>query len=174
MKKNLFILSAIILLNSCVPICPMVSFNKSSQTGKFIVSEVINVEGVSKKELYKRSQIYLAKAFVNSKSVIAYSDKEEAYIIGKGSTIVNVGNDFGAYYYGEVSYSIELISKDGKLQINLSDFIHSGNGKVPTYGRLERVAQRKSAACVLDYMNGYSRNLVADLKKSITITQEDF
>lgn len=121
MKKLLFILLAvmpIILLaqdNPFTDVFPMIN-NEVTYT------EVVQVDGTSNQELYKRSKIWIVDAFKSSKDVIQNDDKDNFILIGKGFF-----SGFGhnkAVANANYWFTIRIDSKDNRYKYTITDFIY--------------------------------------------------
>jgi hypothetical protein len=99
-----------------------VSFELANN-GAFTHRAMIFVPGVDKEELYKRSMIYLAKAYFSSSDVIQYASEEHGRIIGRGVASVTANDGFGMVG-GSYSYSIDMEIVDGKIRVYFDDFYH--------------------------------------------------
>lgn len=143
MKKNIVIL---ILLTTS-----LVMFGQEGQTMKYQdldieiidneveLSKVINVESLTKEDLYFKSLEILNRLYKSSKSTIQTQDKERGIIIGKGiftsnpkikKSLVNLT------YNLESTHIIKVMSKDGKVKISISvgsvDFLNNLGSKIQT------------------------------------------
>lgn len=92
--------------------------------------EVVEIEGVSKDDLYNRGLQFMIKAFKDADEVIQLKDKENGQIIGKGNfSYVQSRQGWGGSpnTEGVVNFTIKLLFKDGKYRYVLTDFIHDAN-----------------------------------------------
>jgi len=88
-------------------------------------SEVIQVNDVSKNELFDRAKLWFAISFKSSNSVLQIENKEEGELVGKG---------FFKYYSniwsvkhvteGPIRFTIKIYIKDGRYKYEINDFIH--------------------------------------------------
>lgn len=100
----------VILFTSCAN-----KYTPASQE-QLTQSDIYNIEGKTKAELYVSANEWMAENFVNAKSVIQYSDKEAGKIVGK--YIDN--SQEGSYYY--TYKSVMTISfKDGRIKVDHKD-----------------------------------------------------
>ena len=84
-------------------------------------SDVVNIDSVSKSELFKRGLVWTAEAFRSSNDVIQVKDKEAGMILGKG-TFDYPGKD--KFYNGVVRFTFKLQFKDGRYKYDFYDFTH--------------------------------------------------
>jgi hypothetical protein len=110
----------------------------SEETGKITYQSVVQVDGTSKNDLYKRGKTWFINTFSSSENVIEYEDKEEGIIMGKGLFPVKA-NMVSA---GHVRFTIKIEFKDGRYRYTLTDFWHTG-----------------------EYDSSYDSNTVGDLKE---------
>ncbi|MHA3061178.1 DUF4468 domain-containing protein [Acinetobacter sp. ANC 4631] len=87
------------------------------------VSEVIDINGKSKDQLFEASKIWIAKSFNSSNNVIQYADKESGSIIGKGNMKFPCDGfiDCSAFGNDRVNFTIKIDTKDNKARVTLSD-----------------------------------------------------
>ncbi len=92
-------------------------------------SEVVQVEGISKGELYNRAKIWFAEVYKDAKEVIQVDDKESGKIIGKGTEpFTQSFMTSSAITKGGISYIIKVFLKDGRYKYEITDFTHSAHG----------------------------------------------
>tara|TARA_B100000795_G_C22590085_1_gene357127 strand:- start:45 stop:566 length:522 start_codon:yes stop_codon:yes gene_type:complete len=103
-------------------------FNLHPETGEIYYSEVINIEGKSKNDLFVSARTWFANTFVSSKNVIQYSDKKEGIIIGKGNFKVK---------NGRVNFTVKISSREGRFKYELYNFIYDA-GIIQTHGDLRQ------------------------------------
>ena len=72
---------------------------------------VVQVDGVSKEQLYNRSRIWLANAYNNSKYVIQMEDKEVGQIIGKARMSYVSSKMMQQKANGHIGYTIKIYVK---------------------------------------------------------------
>ena len=118
MKNLLSITLLSFILFSCTTNCNYVQVKIDRATKKPLYQEVVFQNGMSQEEMYLKANVWLARYFVDSKSVISYSDAKSGYIIGKGTFTVYGG----AVQMGYVTYVIEVLVKDGKSKISIDQF----------------------------------------------------
>lgn len=89
-----------------------------SKDGKVFYTEVINTEGVSSKELYANTKIWIANTFKSAKSVIQ-SDVEGVSIVIKGR--LSYVTD------GDSPFTLTVQFRDGRYRYELTDLIMDMN-----------------------------------------------
>jgi hypothetical protein len=122
-------------------------------TSKVLFTGVVDIQGITKGELFDRFSVWFAKTYVSSKEVIQLQSRESGTIIGKGAIPVTVtfpplglvAGLYGETPYGVVYYTISVYMKDEKYKYEITDFIHEGNvkGTDVSMGRIEGWRQSK-------------------------------
>lgn len=111
---------------------------KDETTGKICYEKIINVDGISKSELFDRAMIGVAKIFNSGKSVIDYSDKESGRIVLKPLKTAHVKSMGIIYDVGKWRYTLILIMKNGKYKYSITDFIEESTSQnFPSFGAAE-------------------------------------
>ena len=100
----------------------------SGKTGELSFSKIIQVKGLSKKEIYERARYWFAKAYKNSKMVLQIDNFEQnGSLVGRGSYKHEYKSYSGLTHYcviGYVDYLISILIKDGRFKIIITDFVH--------------------------------------------------
>lgn len=96
-----------------------------SATGLVTYSEVISVDSVSAVELYRRAKIWFVESYGSGKDVIQNDDQLTNTLQGKGifTTVYWVGNS--EYQWGNISYVLSIVSKNGRYKYSFSNFFHT-------------------------------------------------
>ena len=151
-------------------------------------SEVIEVQNISKDELYLRANTWLSRAFKSAKAVIDLQDKEAGKIIAKGniSAIIKVPL-VGKQEAGIINMTITLQTKDGKYKYTVDNLQHSRPMGTPgnwaSIGPLEQ--EKAKAGMMVRPSQGEWKDLkedafksieemIADLKKAMSKAEKDF
>jgi|ERR1035437_207025 hypothetical protein len=124
LKNVLFLMSAMLVLT-------LSSFSQTNvfpldANGEIVYSGIVNVDSINSKELYVRAHTWFANTFKSAKSVIQLDDKEAGKIIGKG--FIEVVTPFKAGvmgtvgFVGNVYFTLDIQTKDGKYKYVLSNF----------------------------------------------------
>jgi hypothetical protein len=120
MKK---LMPLMLLLISFVAQAQTQSFPIDSTTKRITYSEVIQVEGASQADLYKRSK-NLGIAGKGTKK----DDPAQGLYVYKGSFKVSYpAPQPGLQHHGIVEYEVTLASKDGRYKYIVTNLVHSGD-----------------------------------------------
>lgn len=91
-------------------------------------TEVVQVEGASKDELFNRAQAWFATAFKCGKCSVQTQDKEGGQIIGNGAFQYESATFMAsAPINGWVRYVVKIFVKDGRYKYEISSFVHEGS-----------------------------------------------
>lgn len=87
------------------------------------ITEIVEIDGQTKDQLYDASRIWIAKNFKSANNVIQHEDKSSGTLIGKGNIQFPCEGfiDCGAFGNDKVNFTIKIDTKDNKVRINLSD-----------------------------------------------------
>jgi hypothetical protein len=129
MKKIMFTISAMVVLT-------LSSFSQTNvfpidANGEIVYSGIVNVDSINSKELYVRAHTWFANTFKSAQSVIQLDDKDAGKIIGKGFiqvvTPFKAGIEGTIGFVGNVYFTLDIQTKDGKYKYVLSNFsyVHS-------------------------------------------------
>lgn len=146
--------------------------------------EVVNVDGISKEELYQRLEKWAQDYFLASTDNVSY-DSESGKIIAKSridyAQVANMGlNQFSC----SVAYVLTIEARDGRYRYDLGRFDHSGkyykdnqdfNLGVLTDQEPEPIGGKKSAAPItkklytyaVEQINSKSEEIIASLKEAM-------
>lgn len=140
---------------------------------KICYSEVVEVPGVSKDELYNRAYTWFVKTYKSAKDVIQMADKESGKIIGKG---------WFTHPFSKIKteHSVTIMVKDGRYKYIITDFIFNDKmviaGLLTTFNDpLEETyknmkPERKIHAKNMNQFNDYVNAMVQTLKDSMNKT----
>ena len=92
------------------------------QDGKVTYSGVIQMQGVSKDEMYKRVKIWFLDNYNSSKDVIQFDDRENGEVIGKGCFKALWMVRFYTALPVNVWKTIKIQIKDGRFRYEITDF----------------------------------------------------
>ena len=90
--------------------------------GKVTYSDVVQLKGVSKDELYKRVKLWFIENYNSSKDVIQLDDKENGEIIGKGCFRAKWNFRFYTQLSMNVWKTIRIKINNDSLKYEISDF----------------------------------------------------
>ena len=111
----LFISNGILAQDKLLGILPL-------KDGKVTYSDVIQIQGVSKDEMYKRAKHWFIDTFNSGKDVIQLDDKENGEVIGKGCFKVLWMVSFYSTQSINVWKTIKIQIKDDRFRYEISDF----------------------------------------------------
>ena len=90
-------------------------------------SEVVEVEGVTQKELFKRARMWFNRTYKDSKEILNIIDKESGELSGKAQTGFTYNSLlWGNTVNGIISYRISIYVKEGRYKYVIQQFIHEG------------------------------------------------
>lgn len=107
-----------------------------STTGKVTFSEIVQVEGIAKDELYLRAKDWFVRYFNSANDVLQIDDAGTGRLVGKGMTRLSMSSSSYSLFY-----SVTILVKDGRYKCVISDFeVQSDpiNGLVPSREALEK------------------------------------
>lgn len=101
-----------------------VGFAVNAQS-KLNYSEVIQVDGVDKAELYNRAINWFTNSFRSPNNVIQYNDKDAGQITAKALFEYNPTFFVGSGpVKGYIRYTVSIYVKDGRYKYEITDFTH--------------------------------------------------
>jgi hypothetical protein len=109
------------------PAAPATTYPKDAATGLIDYTDVVQVEGTSQAELFKRGKIWLASAFKSTKDVIQAEDKEAGFVVAKGFSTINIKSG-SIVVPQKLYYTVKLNYKDGRYKYELTEFYISSQG----------------------------------------------
>lgn len=92
--------------------------------GLISFSEVVNVEGKTKNELYLNANEWIVHTFNSAKDVIQFNDKDAGKIICKTLTSISFGKGWNKVTLDPIYFLVTIEVKDGRYKITASNFIH--------------------------------------------------
>ncbi|WP_129019501.1 DUF4468 domain-containing protein [Edaphocola flava] len=106
-------------------------------TGKYVYEGVVNVENISKDEMFKRAKNWVQETFKTGDNNIRFDDKE--YSIINSPTVIFQNGKKGIldYYGGLISFKLVIQFKDGKYKFHFDNVVWAINNisRVPiVYG----------------------------------------
>ena len=87
-------------------------------------TEIIQVEGASKKELFDKAKIWFAETYPDAKEGLQIQDIENGVLLGKGVLKLYSNERLKVLSNEYVSYNIKVLTKDGKYKCEIYDFYH--------------------------------------------------
>jgi hypothetical protein len=88
--------------------------------GVVTYTNVIQVDGANKEELYSRAKKWFVTTFKSANDVIQLDDKENGEIVGKGN--------FNITYYARnpiINHTITISVKDGRFKYTITDLVYT-------------------------------------------------
>lgn len=89
-------------------------------------SEVVQVESISKEDLYQRAKGWATNTFRSSNDVIQLDDKENGQIVGKG--LFKYVQRYGIFVWDcTIRFTVTVVVKDGRYRYEINNFEHSAD-----------------------------------------------
>lgn len=139
-------------------------------------TEIIQVQDISKDELYNRAHTWFVNAFKSAKDVIQMQDKESGKIMGKGAFQYSIGALLPVL---DMTVTITIIAKDGRYKYILNNFVRhytasvglaSTEGDQTIFEMFEGADPKKKVVQKnTTKLNESILNLVKSLKKGMSI-----
>lgn len=165
-----------------------ISLPIDSATNKVSYSEVIQVDGVSKDELFTRARTWCAKTFTSNKDALQMDDRQAGRLIANGSSIQRFQYTITSIDFW-LKYSLSIAVKDGKYRYEVTniytrDKIQNGYNlsldDIVIKGHTGLESTKKSGGDYKARFKGYViqsdiyiMNLVSDLKKAMSAKSND-
>lgn len=132
------------------------------KNGKCFYQEVIEIEGVTQNQLFKRASNWVVGAYVSAPDVINQQDPEQGRIVTKGYFTVNyVMNVLPTYH------TLTLEMKEGRYRYTLTEFYFTnGSGRTINIEDHTKGFRKK--------VNKEVKELIADLKRAMATEAEDW
>lgn len=100
-------------------------------------TEVVQVDSVSKDQLFNRAKNWFTTAYNSSSDVLQIVDKENGQLVGKALfKFVPISLNSSDRVKGNIKYTIKVLVKEGRYKYEISDFIHQPNGN-SSYGNID-------------------------------------
>ena len=136
MKSKLFC-SLLILLSHCASAQEFL-FPVDEKTKKITYQDVIEVDSVSKDEIYDRIMIWMKIHFKTDKEIIDFVSKDAGKIFLTPTTKLYAKKDGRTYYVGYLKYLINISVYDFKYKYVISEFVETNTSeKFSSIGNLE-------------------------------------
>lgn len=90
------------------------------ESGKINFTEVVQVDGTDKAELYTRARAWFATTFNSANNVLEMDDKEAGVLIGnayRDITIMSLGIPVRVKFW----YNVKVYQKDGRYKYDITD-----------------------------------------------------
>jgi hypothetical protein len=154
-----------------------VEFPIDSVTGQIRYEKIVAVESTSKDILYERANVWLAKAFVDSKEVIQYSNQETGKVLAKGLLELNATYNGYEQSMGVVRFTLEVNTKEGRVRVLISDLIHEFTDGNPSPGDLRKEKSypvlKKAWRVIKSETDEEIRRLIDSFEKAVMEDSQD-
>jgi len=179
-----------LLLIICTLFTSLISFSqnqgKNDTTTNIAFAEVVNADSVSKDDIYKKSMLWVADNFKDSKSAIRVSDKEAGVINGHASFTMkfnpNPKNDNSRFDEFTFTWTIDI--KNSKSRFSIYDIIYNWGGsylypltndvKCPYYGFKSKAKMNEEWALFKIQFSKEMHALIANYSLSINKKNENW
>jgi hypothetical protein len=98
---------------------------KNDKTGLVTITEVVELEGFSKDEIYTKTKLWIAQSYKSPQDVLQLDDKESGVIVIKGIFEISP-----AY----VHYTFTIKIKDGKMKLDTNHIYSDSSVGNANYG----------------------------------------
>lgn len=139
---------------------------------KLTFVDVVQVDSISKKELYNRSLIWFANAFVSANDVIQVKDPEEGLIMAKAITSYTPSFMTGASAKGIVSYTFSIYVKDGRYKYVATDFYYDPYNKGKGYMQPAILTDDEECPHPVPMAKNWSHRVWLDIKEQVQESME--
>ncbi len=105
--------------------------------GMITFSEVVQVDSLSKNDIFLRAHDWIIKTFNSAKDIIQFADKDAGKIVCKTVTGATVGKGWNKVTIDPVFYLLTIEARSGRYKITASNFVHEysvGIGGMKTSG----------------------------------------
>lgn len=153
-----------------------------SSSNKITYKAMVDVPGMAKDDIYKKSREWFATTFKSANSVLQMDDKESGKLIGKGNFmfnyIINAGFGATSNMPETVGFTLNISIKDNKYRIVITDFTVTTTTKTLDFeNQYQAISIMKSyygknKAMTSTYNNMIS--LISDTDNSAIKTLESF
>ena len=134
-------------------------------------TDVVQVDGKTKTQLYDKAMKWFHDYFPNPTDVIREQSKEKAKIEGKARFKIYTPEDkkTGKADMGAVQYTITFEAREGRYKVELTEF----NWKQLSYYPIEKWMDKQDAAYKPNYdhyllqTDEYAKQVIADLEKAM-------
>ncbi|TGE22827.1 DUF4468 domain-containing protein [Hymenobacter metallicola] len=117
-----------LLLSAAAPVFAQkqeIAIPTDSATHKVTYSEVIQVPGASKADLYSRAKLWAAKTFPSTDATVQLTDAEAGRIIARGWTRINIVT-LGIANPMKLWFLVQIDVKDGRYRSIVTDLEYQG------------------------------------------------
>ncbi|GAB4199695.1 MAG: DUF4468 domain-containing protein [Bacteroidia bacterium] len=131
-------------------------------------TEVVQVDSVSKNELYNRAKVWFATTYNSVNDVLQIDNKEEGMLIGKAIMKYEPNVFTGSEQTkGNIKYTIKIFVKDGRYKYEITDFIHDPYGNQYGKSSMGLITTDKECPNPKPMAKGWSNKVWNDIKSQI-------
>lgn len=146
-----------LLLSAAIPAVaqtPEIRFPIDSATHKVAYSEVVQVPGATKAELYSRAKLWAAKTFPSTDATVQLSDAEAGRIVARGWSRINIVS-LGISNPMKMWFMVQIDVKDGRYRSIVTDLEYQGeyNPSVTMMSASAQTARRPADETLLLHDN---------------------
>src|SRR5437867_924517 len=103
-----------------------ISFPTNNENNEVEFVKVLELDSMSKKDVFNTSKLWIANYFKSANDVIQFENIDDGKIVGKGnfrinSTGMGIGGTIHETQSGTVSFTFEISAKDNKCRIIIHD-----------------------------------------------------
>lgn len=154
---------SILLFGNCLSVLP----REQRRT------EAVFTTQLTKKEIYDRALVYLAKSLVNANLNIQIRDSENGRIVSHRNLRYQSG--FQCLYGCDLEFNIDLTAKDGKYRIILDDVLMYGNNQYgQRIGILKPYSETELNEIKDEFLIPLQKELVDSIEGRFMAPKEDF
>jgi len=154
---------SILLFGNCLSVLP----REQRRT------EAVFTTQLTKKEIYDRALVYLAKSLVNANLSVQIRDPENGRIVSNGKLKYQSG--LQCLYSCDLEFNIDLTAKDGKYRIILDDILMYGNNQYgQRTGIIKPYSEKELASIKEEFLIPLQKELVDSIEGRFMAPQEDF
>jgi hypothetical protein len=131
-------------------------------------TEVVQVDSVSKTELYNRAKLWFATVYNSANDVLQMDNKESGEIVGKAILKYNPTVFSGSEQTkGNIKYTIKVFVKDGRYKYEITDFIHDPYGNQYGKSSMGLITTEKECPTPKPMAKAWSNKVWDDIKNQI-------
>ena len=140
------------------------------ETGHVVYTEVVNVNGTSADELYKRINYWFHTFFTNPKDVVMLDNMQTATVKGHHAIqVMDTVNGTPHKKDGFIKYEITVEGKDGRYRYKVNEIFWAVSPKTYIEKWLDDKAPNKAVQySYLNQIDKYMSNMVAKLKDTMS------
>jgi len=113
--------------------------------------EVVQIDGVTKNQLYDAALAWFPSTFRSGKEVLQIQNKEAGMLVGTGSEPYTYSQQMlwvASLYTGRIVYRVTIDVKDGRYRFTVDGFVHESTTKGGIYSFGQLTTDRRIPATV--------------------------